>query len=64
MQYNDFNKSLEVDLLIMYKINAFTALHAGSSLEFDQHKRPDDVTRYYHRRSRQVFLKFQCLFRA
>ena len=64
VQYNDFNKSLEVDPLITYKINAFSALHAGSTHDFDQYTRQSDLSRYFRQRSRQVFFKFQYLFRV
>ena len=64
VQYNDFNKSLEVDPLITYKINAFTALHAGSTHDFDQYTRQHTSSKYFHQRNRQVFFKFQYLFRA
>ena len=64
VQYNDFSKSLEIDPLITYKINAFTAVHAGSTHDFDQFTREDDLSRFFRQRSRQVFFKFQYLFRV
>ena len=64
VQYNDFSKSLEIDPLVTYKINAFTAVHAGSTHDFDQFTHEDDLSKFFRQRSRQVFFKFQYLFRV
>ena len=63
VQYNDFSKALEIDPLITYKINAFTAIHAGSTHDLDQFTHEDDLSKFFRQRSRQVFFKFQYLFR-
>ena len=67
VQYNDFSESLEVDPLVTYKINAFTAFHVGSTHDldrFDRAGRPDDPSRFFRQSSRQFFFKFQYLFRS
>lgn len=67
VQYNDFSESLEIDPLITYKINAFTALHVGSTHDFDRFDhpgQPDDPSRFFRQSSRQFFFKFQYLFRT
>ena len=67
VQYNDFSQQLEVDPLITYKINAFTAFHVGSTHDFDRFDRPsqpDDPSRYFRQSTRQFFFKFQYLFRT
>ncbi len=63
VQYSDFSKSLEIDPLITYQINAFTAVHAGSTHDFGQYMHPDDLSKYFRQRDRQIFFKFQYLFR-
>ena len=64
VQYNDFNKTLEIDPLITYKINAFTAIHAGSTHDMDQFDHRDDASKYFRQSSRQIFFKFQYLLRT
>ena len=65
VQYNDFNKSLEVDPLLTYKLNAFTAIHLGSTHELDQYAHVGgDASKYFRQSSRQVFFKFQYLVRT
>jgi hypothetical protein len=67
VQYNDFSEQLEVDPLVTYKINAFTAFHVGSTHDFDRFDRPgqpDDPSRFFRQSSRQFFFKFQYLFRS
>ncbi len=67
VQYNDFSRRLEVDPLVTYKINAFTAFHVGSTHDldrFDRPGRPDDPARFFQESSRQFFFKFQYLFRS
>jgi len=64
-QYNDFNKSLDIDLLISYKLNAFTAVHLGSTHDLDQFERVrDDASKYFRERNRQIFFKVQYLVRT
>jgi len=64
VQYNDFSRSLEVDPLITYQINAFTAVHAGSTHDFDQFTDEDDLSKFFRQRSRQMFFKLQYLLRV
>ena len=63
VQYSDFSKSLEIDPLLTYKVNAFTALHVGSTHDLDQYTRTDGVEKYFRQSSRQIFFKVQYLFR-
>ena len=63
VQYNDFSKSLEVDPLLTYKINAFTALHVGSTHDLDQFTRTEGAAKYFRQSDRQIFFKVQYLFR-
>ena len=67
VQYNDFSQRLEIDPLITYKINAFTAFHVGSTHDFNRFDRPgqpDDPSRFFRQSDRQFFFKFQYLFRT
>jgi uncharacterized protein DUF5916/cellulose/xylan binding protein with CBM9 domain len=64
-QYNDFSKSLEIDPLVTYKVNPFTAVYFGSThdfLNFDQ--RNDGLNPGFYQTQRQVFFKLQYLFRV
>ena len=63
VQYSDFSKSLEIDPLLTYKVNAFTALHVGSTHDFDQFTHPQGVEKYFRQSSRQIFFKVQYFFR-
>ncbi len=63
VQYSDFSKSLEIDPLLTYKINAFTALHVGSTHDFDQFSRAQGAEKYFRQSSRQIFFKVQYFFR-
>ena len=59
-QYNDFSDHVDVDPLVTYKINPFTAFYVGSThdiLNFD------GATGFYQT-DRQFFFKFQYLVRA
>lgn len=64
VQYSEFSKSLEIDPLLTYKINAFTALHVGSTHDFDQFNRAQGAEKYFRQSSRQIFFKVQYLFRT
>ncbi|MFQ5570952.1 MAG: DUF5916 domain-containing protein [Rhodothermales bacterium] len=64
VQYNDFAERLEVDPLITYKINAFTAFHFGSTHDFDTFDgRMEGAARFLRQSRRQFFFKFQYLLR-
>jgi len=64
VQYSDFTKSLEVDPLLTYKVNAFTALHVGSTHDLDQYTHADGMGKYFRQSSRQIFFKVQYFFRT
>ena len=65
VQYNDFNNTLEIDPLLTYKLNAFSAVHVGSTHNMDQFLRDTAGARkYFHESSRQIFFKFQYLVRT
>lgn len=66
VQYNEFSEALEIDPLITYKVNAFTAFHVGSTHDFDRFDTlasSDDPSRFFRQSSRQIFFKFQYLLR-
>lgn len=63
VQYNDFSDRLEVDPLLTYRINPFTAFHVGSTHDYDTFSRADAGS-YLRQTSRQFFFKFQYLFRV
>jgi hypothetical protein len=65
-QYNDFSSRLEIDPLLTYKVNPFTAVYFGSThdyQEFDLQRETNPATRYYQTQ-RQFFFKLQYLFRV
>jgi len=64
VQYNQFNETLEIDPLISYKINAFTAFHVGSTHDLDRYAMPDRPGNYFRQDKRQIFFKFQYIFRT
>lgn len=58
VQYNDFDRRLDVEPLVVYQLNPFTMFYLGStygSRHFDGHG--------YRQADRQYFAKFQYLFR-
>ena len=62
-QYNDFAKRLEVDPLITYKVNPFTAVYFGSThdyLDFQQVESTPETG--FYQTQRQIFFKLQYLF--
>jgi len=63
VQYSDFTKSLEIDPLLTYKVNVFTALRVGSTHDLDQYTRADGIEKYFRQSSRQIFFKLQYFFR-
>ncbi|MBO6574040.1 MAG: carbohydrate binding family 9 domain-containing protein [Rhodothermales bacterium] len=63
-QYNDFAKRLEVDPLVTYKVNPFTAVYVGSThdfLDFEQVQNAPQTG--FYQTQRQFFFKLQYLFR-
>jgi len=63
VQYSDFAKTLEIDPLLTYKLNAFTAMHVGSTHDFDQFTRTQSTHHYFRQSHRQIFFKVQYFFR-
>jgi hypothetical protein len=58
-QYNSFDKSLEIDPLLSYRINPFTAFYAGSTYDIIDFEEPHGWTKS----ARQYFVKFQYFVR-
>ncbi len=64
IQYNDFAERLEVDPLVTYRISPFTVFHIGSTHRFqDFPGQLDEQSMVFQQTERQVFFKFQYLFR-
>jgi hypothetical protein len=64
VQYNEFAERLEVDPLVTYRINPFSAFHVGSTHDLNTYERANDPNATFFRQSqRQFFFKFQYLFR-
>ena len=65
VQYNDFAERLEIDPLLTYRINPFTAFYIGSTHDYDTFPgRTQDASRFLYRTERQLFFKFQYLIRT
>jgi hypothetical protein len=64
-QYNQFSERLEIDPLLTYRINPFSAFYVGSTHTYDSFdgRTPAD-SRFYRQTERQIFFKFQYLFRT
>jgi len=62
-QYSDFTKTLEIDPLLTYQLNAFTAMHIGSTHDLDQFDSTESLHKYFRQSHRQIFFKFQYFFR-
>ena len=63
-QYNHFSERLEIDPLVTYKINAFSAVYVGSTHDLNSFERTNDPNaKFYRQSSRQLFLKLQYLVR-
>lgn len=60
-QYNGFSDRLDIDPLVTYRVNPFTAFYVGSTHDFNNFGAPFDG---YRQSARQVFFKFQYLVRA
>lgn len=64
VQYNDFAERLEVDPLVTYRISPFTVFHVGSTHRFqDFPGQLDQQSMVFQQTERQIFFKFQYLFR-
>lgn len=64
VQYNDFAERLEVDPLVTYRVSPFTVFHVGSTHRFQDF--PGDLgdqAMIFQQTERQIFFKFQYLFR-
>ena len=65
VQYNGFSRSLEIDPLLTYKVNPFTAVYLGSTHDMSSYDRlGDQPSRYFRESSRQLFFKLQYLLRT
>lgn len=64
VQYNDFAERMEIDPLITYRISPFTVFHVGSTHRFqDFPGQLDQQSMVFQQTERQIFFKFQYLFR-
>ncbi len=64
VQYNDFAERLEVDPLVTYRVSPFTVFHVGSTHRFqDFPGQLDQQSMVFQQTERQIFFKFQYLFR-
>lgn len=59
MQYNDFSGAMDVEPLLMYRLNPYSIVYVGSTHDFSEF---DDPTGFVQT-DRQFFLKLQYLFR-
>ncbi len=65
VQYNDFAERLEIDPLLTYRINPFSAFYVGSTHDYATFPgRTQDASRFLQHSERQFFFKFQYLFRT
>ena len=60
-QYSDFSKQLEIDPLLTYSVNPFTAFYFGSTHEFREF---DEAESRFTPTARQFFFKIQYLVRT
>jgi hypothetical protein len=60
VQYDDFDKALNLEPLATYRINPFSLFYVGSSLAYQDDERP---SRDLGATSRQLFAKLQYLIR-
>lgn len=59
VQYNDFSQELNIEPLLTYKVNPFTLFFIGSTHAYQDFDEPNQ----FAQTSRQLFAKFQYLFR-
>jgi len=59
VQYDDFGERLDIDPLLSYKLNAFSIFYIGSTMNYYDLDKSNELTLT----SRQYFAKFQYLFR-
>jgi hypothetical protein len=65
LQYNNFADRLDIDPLITYRINPFSAFYVGSTHTYDAFDgRTPGAARFYQQTERQIFFKCQYLFRT
>lgn len=63
VQYDDFSKTWQVDPLLTYRINPFSAFYIGSTYDYNDLKAGEgDGHEQWKLSSRQFFLKLQYLF--
>lgn len=58
VQYNNFNKNLNLEPLLYYKLNPFTIFYIGATMNYLDYENDNNFTNT----QRQYFLKFQYLF--
>jgi hypothetical protein len=63
-QYNDFSERFDVDPLITYRINPFSAFYLGSTHDVQDFGRQDGTPIGLRQTDRQFFFKFQYLVRV
>lgn len=63
-QYNDFYETWEVDPLITYRLNAFSALYAGATYDYDNIFYDEPHGQHWKLGKRQFFLKVQYMFQT
>lgn len=63
-QYNDFSERFDVDPLITYRINPFSAFYVGSTHDLQDFGRQDGTPVGLRQTDRQFFFKFQYLVRV
>ncbi|HUF07800.1 MAG TPA: hypothetical protein VMO47_00680 [Rhodothermales bacterium] len=61
MQYDEFDDRLEIDPLITYRVNPFTAFYVGSTHDYADF---DDDAGGFQKTNRQFFFKIQYLMRT
>lgn len=60
-QYNDFDQTVQVDPLITYRVNPFTAFFVGSTHDYENY---EDFNGGFQPTDRQFFFKIQYLVRS
>ena len=63
-QYNQFDSRFEVDPLLTYKVNPFTAVFIGSTHDYEQFDTFGENTNRFRPTERQLFFKIQYLIRT
>ena len=64
VQYNDFNKSWDIDPLVTYRISPFSVFYVGSSYNYGEVENTITQETLYKVKQRQFFVKLQYLFQT